>query len=463
MKKNVTSSINSQTAFNIASLVLVNGLSFIITPYISKLLGTEGYGVCSLYITYVSIISIICGCKISSSLYTAKVKYEDSFGEYCASTFILGLLTSAAVILVVLLFKNHISSWIEIDKKYVPLIAIQGVAGYIIVFMTSYQTNNKKAELNLLLSFSVMFATTVLSIILIKMKHGSYEGRIYGLAFPNIIIALICTFLLLKDNAPAYVSEYWKHSILFGLPIVFQELAGVILNQADRVMLYKMNSFSATGIYSLGVTFAHITAVIYQAFNRSWVPFYYEDVYRENRARIISRVKSYMFNITLIAAGFLMASKEVYLLYAPADYRGGIDIVPILALGCYFQFLYFFPVNHELYKGKTIFVAIGTITAGIVNIILNWVLIPPYGMVGACIATAISNIALFIFHSIITRYLYSSDYYISTKMFIQCIVTVSLTYGLYYLSINKALIRWSIAGLCSIIFVARAVKRKGFF
>lgn len=455
--------INSQTSINLLALVLVNSLSFFATPIISKMVGTEGYGVCSIYVTYVNIFAIVSALQVGASINTAKVKYENGFNSYCSNILFLGLVIASVCAFLLISFRTYVGNVIDIEPKFVILLAFQGMAAFVINFMTFVQINEKRAQRNLVLSFAVIFSTTALSILLIHFMGGDYAGRIMGLAIPNIIIGIICAVIIFRRSRPAVCADHWKYALLFGIPVIFQDLSNIVLSQADKVMLQKQIGFSVAGIYSLGVTFTHVTSIIYQAINKSWIPFYYEDLRHENYERIEDRAKSSMFNMTCICMGFLLVSKEFFTLYAPKDYTTAIDILPILIFGCYMQYLYFFPVNHELYHSNTIYVAVGTVSASIVNIILNSLLIPIWGMVGASIATAASYFILFMFHGMIARIKYSSNYRITIRMNMQCICSVLAVNGFYYLFRNNWIPRWLLASFIGAALLFRLKKRKGLF
>lgn len=463
IKTKRTSGINAQTSINLIALVFVNGISFFATPIISDMIGTEGFGICSIYITYVNLFSIICTLQVGSSINTAKIKFENDFPSFCSNILILGLGIALLFVLPVIVLRRSIGALIDLEPSFVICIAIQGVSLSIIGIFNLIQINEKKAQRNLFLSLLLVVSTTLLSVLLINLLEGDYFGYIYGLFFPNILIGLFCLFFVFRRARPRMNNRHFKYALLFGIPVVFQDLSNIVLNQADRVMLQKSINFSQAGIYSLGVTFAHVTIIIYQAINRSWIPFYYEDLKEKKRDLIVSRAKSSMFNMTCICIGFILVSKEFFILYAPEEYESAIKVIPVLAFGCFMQYLYFFPVNHELYHSNTVMVATGTVTASAVNILLNTLLIPKYGMMGACLATAFSYVALFGFHEFICRTKYPDSYYISISMNVQCIATVFLGYSFYYFFIDVWIMRWLLAVVIGLILLYRIAKRKGLF
>ena len=83
----------------------------------------------------------------------------------------------------------------------------------------------------------------------------------------------------------------------------------------DRVMLQNMMNDSIVGIYSFTYTFANILNIIYNAFNNTWVPFYYDDVHAGNIDQIHKRSRNYIFVFTAVSMGFMLLAPDVIKLF----------------------------------------------------------------------------------------------------------------------------------------------------
>lgn len=83
---------------------------------------------------------------------------------------------------------------------------------------------------------------------------------------------------------------------------------------------------------------------------------------------------------------FAFVIREVGYLLSGEEYSSGMNILPILVFAVYFTFMYQFPVNFEFFHRKTNIIAIGTSSSAILNIILNCIMIPIWGMYGAAIS-----------------------------------------------------------------------------
>ncbi|EOI1532323.1 polysaccharide biosynthesis C-terminal domain-containing protein, partial [Cronobacter malonaticus] len=90
-------------------------------------------------------------------------------------------------------------------------------------------------------------------------------------------------------------------------------------------------------------------------------------------------------------------------------YRESISVVPIILIGNSLIHVYLSYVNFTFYKKKTILVSIGTLLAVTINISLNYLLIPKYGIHGAAWATVVAYLMLAFFHYLIATKVLKSN------------------------------------------------------
>jgi len=97
---------------------------------------------------------------------------------------------------------------------------------------------------------------------------------------------------------------------------------------------------------------------------------------------------------------FLVAlfSKQMVDILADDRYSESASIVPVILIGNSLIHIYLSYVNFTFYKKKTMMVSLGTLLAVLINIALNYYLIPIYGIVGAAWATVIAYFMLALFH-----------------------------------------------------------------
>ena len=158
-----------------------------------------------------------------------------------------------------------------------------------------------------------------------------------------------------------------------------------------------------------------------------------------------------------------MWAPEVIKIFTPPPFWQSIYLLPLFVLSNYFTFMYSFPVNFQFYHKTTISIAIGTVGAALVNIGLNFVFIPMFGIVGSALATLIAHIMLFVFQQIISSYIIKYPYHYNWRFFVPGILIMTIvTVGFYSLE-SLILIRWGIGVLFSIYFFFDIYRRKKLF
>lgn len=399
-------SINSITFYNILSTIILQGIALFTSPLFSRMLGAENYGIVSVYNTWISIIVVIFGIQTQSTIAVARTDFsENEQKKYQSSIYCLSCIIYLLFSILMLVFINPLSNLMEMSKTMYILMLLHGFGFFTINFINIKFTYEFKAKYNFILSCVLTVLNVGLSLIFISFlpRRVNYWGRISAQAFVYILIGSAVGIYLLNLSKCHISKKYWKYCIPLAIPIVFHNLAGLILNQSDRLMLQKLESSSVVGIYSLSYSFGSILSVIWNALNNSWVPFYYELTKRQKDIEIMYHSKNYLNLFTIISSGFVLLTPEVYKIFASKEYWGGLNLIPIFAIGFYFIFIYSFFVNYEFYNKKTNIIAVGTSLAAICNIILNIIMIRYWKMSGAALATAISYFFQLIFHIICVK------------------------------------------------------------
>lgn len=457
---------NRVTLYNIASTVILQGLAFISGPIFSSVLGTSNYGIASVYLTWVQIASTVFSLQAADSIALARVHYPMKDQEkFQSSVFSLATLSYFVFSLLTIIIYTFIPLHFGVSFPMVVFGLAQGWGTYCVKAMNSKFTYEFKANKNFFLSVITSACTIGLSLFLIKLfpLETNYWGRIIGQSVVYTVIGITLTVYILKCGKTVYNSSYWKFTLPIAIPTIFHLLAIIVLNQSDKVMLQSLIDNSAAGIYALACTFGAVLSTIYSALNNSWVPFYYEYTRQGNTEVMIKHARNYIELFTILSMGFILLAKEVFYIYAKSDFWGGTDLIPIFSLGYYFVFLYSFPVNYEFYNKKSKTIALGTGSAAVINIILNYFMIKYWGIQGAVIATAVSHGLQFAFHWICAKRITPGQFPFKLTFFIPGLFAVCATCLIYYLSNETWIVRWMFSAVLGIYIISKIIKRKEIF
>ena len=459
-------SINKITILNIISTFLLQGIAFITTPIFTRLLGAAQFGTYSLFNSWVLMLTCIMGIGISSSVGTGLYTYKERYISFRNSVLLSSTLVCLFEFIVIVICGPFLSRVTNFKIELVFIIGITAFAHYIVNFAHMSFIYEKKAINNFLLSVCLSVISVLLSIFLIVRfdTHLRYLGRIYGVSITYFIMAIIVWIVLFSRKPIGINKEYLKYGVAVGFPIVFHSLSQQILGQSDRVMMQKYGiATTEIGVYSLFYTLSSVLSTILGALNNSWCPFYYDDLNEKNWDVLEKKCKNYIELFTVLSVGFILLSREVSYLMADDSYWTGINIIPILSFAIYFTFMYQFPVNFEFFHKETRIIAIGTIGAGVANIILNTFMIPIWGMYGAAIATALSYLALFFAHYTIVTHMKGYFYHLKLKIFAPGILGMLVGTLFFYVFSSYWYVRWGIGLMLGSIEVYRIYKRKSIF
>lgn len=465
--KKITSNVNTVAFFNILGPVILNGINFFTIPIFTRILGTENYGLYTIYYTWVNTFTILVGLQVMGTIGVANVRLkQEDLKKYYSSILTIVLLAFAVIMAVMLFIMPWAAAYLGMSKQMIILMMFHALGMAFVNFATMRYTYEKKAHLTFSISVFVAILGVVLSLILLNGEYAEgtlYYGRAYGAAVPYLILGAVIFIVYMVQGHTLYSKEYWKFCLPLCLPMVFHGLSQLILAQADKVMLQAMMSDSIVGIYSFTYSFGHVTNIIYNAFNNTWVPFYYDDIKEGRIEKIHKRSKNYIFVFTALSVGFMLLAPDVIKLFAQEEFWSGIYLIPIFVLANYMMFLYSFPVNYEFYHKKSIHIAIGTSAAAVVNCILNYILIPIIGMAGAAVATLIAYILLWIFHHLVSKYIIRQGYHYKIREFLPGLSVMVIFAVLVVLLQDYIVVRWALAAVVGVLGLRHLIKTKSIF
>jgi O-antigen/teichoic acid export membrane protein len=182
----------------------------------------------------------------------------------------------------------------------------------------------------------------------------------------------------------------------YGLPLVPAGLASMLLSVSDRYILQGLVSPSDLGIYSLGYRLGMIVQVlIIGPFTIAWGPFLWA-VSSQNEAKAIyASVLKYFLAISLfVSLTVSLFAKEIVNLIAVPEYLNAFKIVPYVTISYVFYGLYYVFSPGINLQSKTKYLPFIVGASALINIVLNYQLIPVYGIMGAAASTSIAYLLL---------------------------------------------------------------------
>jgi O-antigen/teichoic acid export membrane protein len=188
-------------------------------------------------------------------------------------------------------------------------------------------------------------------------------------------------------------------------------LALWVTNFSDRFFLVKLADAHEVGLYSIGVRIASAVVLLLTAFRTAWPAFAYS-IEDDAEAR-----KTYGFVLTYLIAVVswlsltlgLLAPWIVRLLTTPSFYDGERVVAPLAFAGAAQAGYVVVAIGIGRVR-RTQFNWVVTGAAAALNVVLNLILIPPYGMMGAAIATVAAYSLMFLLMAVYAQRIYATPY-----------------------------------------------------
>ena len=248
------------------------------------------------------------------------------------------------------------------------------------------------------LAYTASFVTfNIIFLVYLKMGLKGY--------FLSMVLAhLITTFILLVFgsvfkylNFKSFDKSFMKTMLIYSIPLIPNGLMWWVMNVSDRYILTYFLGFDATGIYSVSYKFPSLITLMNSIFFMAWqlsaMQEYGKEGYDNFYKNIFGVLSSFLLLITAVVLLILKPLMSVFV--ADAFYESW-KYVPLLLVGTVFQaFSSFFGTNYTASK-KTKGAFTTSVYGAIVNIGINLLLIPIWGIQAAAFSTMLAYLTMWL-------------------------------------------------------------------
>lgn len=383
---------------------LVYGLGGIITkivplimvPIITRIMPNSTYfGISDMSNTIISFASALAILGMYDAMY--RIFFDKDDEQYkrivCSTTLFFTLVTSIIVFGIMLLLKKQISVLFLGDIEYQNVVIITAIATLVtstnnIISAPTRMQNKRKTYLIVntispILSYSIAIPLLLNGHYLIALPlAGAISGIIIEIAFACMNHKWF--------NIKKFDKKMLKQLLMIAIPLFPNFLIYWVYNSFDKVMITNMLGIGESGIYAVGAKIGSVSQLIYLAFAGGWQYFSFATMKEENQVKSNSLIYEYLGIISYIAT--ILMSSFSYLIFKilfEEEYLRAYIVAPYLFMAPLLQMLFQVACNQFLVIKKTWPNLFILIIGAVLNIILNYVLIPILGIEGAAIATLV--------------------------------------------------------------------------
>lgn len=389
--------------------LLQKGASFFLLPLYTAFLTPEDYGIVNVVTSVSSFMAVL----IMMALNGAATRFHYKNTEESYRKVLWGTITSIVFVSSLgwgaVFFTLHrllVDPFIgEID--FYPY-AVIGLANTIItplyLLFQSYLQARQEAFHYSINTFSHFLVQVGLAIVFIAIYKMGAVGMLLANVTTSLIFFLYVLLVYIPQIKIGIDKGVARESFKYSLPLLPHQISIWSAGTIDRLFLNGYKGKGVTGIYSVGQQFGSVVGTIAFSVNQAFVPWFFQMIEKgEEGFRKIEQMGLFaVIGYSLIAFAISLFAPEILRIMVSEGFRDAWQIIPLLCFAFVFHGVYFFFIN-ILFVKDTGWVFIVTLSAMIVDIVLNIILVPIWGVWGCGIACLMTYLSRSIFALVISR------------------------------------------------------------
>ncbi len=390
------------SSFYLLSQVVTPLMNFITVPIVTSILSIEDYGFFVIYLATLNFMMMFG----SSWLVTTVLRFQDrikSNYSFTPSLLCLQLILSFVVILVSII----------VDQFYTIMPRLSGyekATFFLLFFVNSYfelylgycRSANQSKKYSIYFSVSSVLKSIVAVGLLWYTQSITYF--FVGWLF---ISSLLLIFIYFKEVSVRTIKmevisrKEMRSVVSYGFPFVFTGLGGLLISQIDKYMLLNLNDSAKVGIYnvtflvanySVGILATVLIMASYPIIVEKWESKKSDTEYAEF---MDSQIDLFLGTCLPALIGVILIGRDLISVVFNDDFLVESNVLIFIATSSLVaSFLQYLQKSFVLHK-HTVVQSYIYLFGAFVNIVLNYVLIPRYGVLGASISTLVTFLIIF--------------------------------------------------------------------
>lgn len=370
-------------------------IPFIMLPLITRLMPNSFYfGLSDISTIVISFAQSLAVMGMYDAMFRMFFERNDTKfkKDICSTTLTFTLFSSFIIFMLMIFFQKPLANLFFNDEKYANLLCLCAVSVLIgstnsIISAPTRMQNKRKVFL---------FMNTISPIISYSISIPLLLRGYYVIALPlaSAISAFSSEFIFLILNRKWFSfrinKKQLKVMLKIALPLLPNFLVYWIFNSSDRLMISKLIGTEWSGIYAVGSRIGQVSQLIYTAFAGGWQYFAFSTMKDDDQVDMTSKIFEYLGIITFSVSMLVTSiSYPLFIFLFSEEYLSGYIVMPYLFAAPLTLMLFQILTNQFLVVKKTWPNIIILSMGALINVILNYILIPIIGIEGASFATLI--------------------------------------------------------------------------
>lgn len=371
-------------------------INILLLPYYTKIFSTNEYGTVELLLTIAGLVIPVISLSISDAVLRFSIDEINNRSNILS----VGIFITIMGFLLSLIPSFYICQLIEIKLVvyfylYTFLSMIYNLFSYFAKGIGNTIVYTKSGII-------YSFCFSLLNIFFLSVCKWGIDGY-----FISLLISLfVCImYICIKCNYYTYFlakidNKTLKKMIKYSVPLIPNNVSWWVSNSSDKLLLEKYADISDVGIYSVAYKLPNAYNSVASVFINAWQISSVETLNDDDKIEFYEKIYNAFFYVMIFLCSiFAIASRFLAAFLFDDDFWIAWTCLPLLITSAFFSNLAAFYGSILTAYKYTTSIFTSTVICAFTNIVLNFLLIPDFKIIGAALATCICYILLFAIRS----------------------------------------------------------------
>ena len=442
-------------------------ITFLLIPLYTYFLSTEEYGRVDLIVTYIGLFVPVVTIQLEMAMFRFLIDERNNENE--KSKIFTNI--SITILLLILIFTFiYLLICLNFDFPYKVTLytcVIATILSNVMLQASRGLGKNVKYSIGCALAGILNITFNLIFVVILKWQGN---GVLVSTSLSNIL-CFVYLFISNKSfnlmNMKTLDKNNIKKYLKYSFPLVPNSIMWWIINASDRTIISIFIGASANGIYAVSHKFSTIIASLYNIFNMSWTESSSLHIKDDDNNLFFSNTLEKVLMLSSALCCCMLSILPLCFRYiVGAEYNNAYIYIPALIIGCFLNIIISFIGGIYVGLRKTGEVAKTSFLSGIINIVINLLLVEKLKIWASAISTIIAFAIMCIYRLI------DIQKYVSLKIklkdifviSIQFIIVISLYYSkniyLYVLNVIIAIIISIVINKDIVVYFFKTILKK---
>ena len=248
--------------------VIVAALGFAMTPILTRVMSVSDYGILNVFLSYVSIATILFTLNVHSSVGRYFYEQQPDFPQFLGSI----ILFSSILFVTFSLFFIYFTDYPPLMITALLFLTLAAIVESI--FRQIYQARLESHKI----AFTSVFKTSMIFLFILSLVFIYAEGGvnipIFARMLAGSLVLIYFVYAISRYIGFGIDRAHFKYCIFYAVPLIPYALSNIVLAHFDRIMLQEMVGSASAGLYSFAYNIGFIMSLVVAALNSSFIQYF---------------------------------------------------------------------------------------------------------------------------------------------------------------------------------------------